>query len=203
MNVRTHLRAHTSILKRVLVHAGGFNLGLVRSRQLILRTVPPAPLPLVLRPPTLADVSPLYRTTQSHPRRALSSEFASTPSIDLAQMDPIGSVHPSLESVLHRPLSSLPNVDPANVAEDRILAPIVVGHIENNHPKSMFFVLIVVLSIERGIPEVLNERDCVLISTGPVGVAMFDLQVVHADLPENEAVRTLAAKGRSRAIRWA
>src|SRR6266542_3788567 len=26
---RTHLRGHTNILKRVLIHAGGFNLGLV------------------------------------------------------------------------------------------------------------------------------------------------------------------------------
>ena len=26
---RTHLRGHTNILKRLLVHAGGFNLGLV------------------------------------------------------------------------------------------------------------------------------------------------------------------------------
>ena len=31
---RTHLRGHTNILKRVLIHAGGFNLGLVM-RQLI------------------------------------------------------------------------------------------------------------------------------------------------------------------------
>lgn len=26
---RTHLRGHTNILKRLLIHAGGFNLGLV------------------------------------------------------------------------------------------------------------------------------------------------------------------------------
>ena len=31
---RTHLRGHTNILKRLLIHAGGFNLGLVM-RQLI------------------------------------------------------------------------------------------------------------------------------------------------------------------------
>ena len=31
---RTHLRGHTNILKRVLIHAGGFNLGLVM-RQLM------------------------------------------------------------------------------------------------------------------------------------------------------------------------
>src|SRR6202795_3296817 len=31
---RTHLRGHTNILKRVLIHAGGFNLGLLM-RQLI------------------------------------------------------------------------------------------------------------------------------------------------------------------------
>ena len=31
---RTHLRGHTSILKRLLIHAGGFNLGLIM-RQLI------------------------------------------------------------------------------------------------------------------------------------------------------------------------
>jgi hypothetical protein len=26
---RTHLRGHTNILKRLLIHAGGFNLGLI------------------------------------------------------------------------------------------------------------------------------------------------------------------------------
>ena len=31
---RTHLRGHTNILKRLLIHAGGFNLGLIM-RQLI------------------------------------------------------------------------------------------------------------------------------------------------------------------------
>src|SRR6202163_3805312 len=31
---RTHLRGHTNILKRLLIHAGGFNLGLVM-RQVI------------------------------------------------------------------------------------------------------------------------------------------------------------------------
>ena len=31
---RTHLRGHTNVLKRLLIHAGGFNLGLVM-RQLI------------------------------------------------------------------------------------------------------------------------------------------------------------------------
>ena len=31
---RTHLRGHTNILKRVLIHAGGLNLGLIR-RQVI------------------------------------------------------------------------------------------------------------------------------------------------------------------------
>jgi transposase len=31
---RTHLRSHTNILKRLLIHAGAFNLGLIR-RQLI------------------------------------------------------------------------------------------------------------------------------------------------------------------------
>jgi len=36
---RTHLRGHTNILKRVLIHAGGFNLGLVM-RQLIGRGTP-------------------------------------------------------------------------------------------------------------------------------------------------------------------
>ena len=29
---RTHLRGHTNILKRLLIHAGGFNLGLVMHR---------------------------------------------------------------------------------------------------------------------------------------------------------------------------
>jgi hypothetical protein len=32
---RTHLRGHTNILKRLLVHAGGFNLGLVMRRRLV------------------------------------------------------------------------------------------------------------------------------------------------------------------------
>jgi transposase len=36
---RTHLRGHTNILKRVLIHAGGYNLGLVM-RQLIGRGTP-------------------------------------------------------------------------------------------------------------------------------------------------------------------
>jgi transposase len=31
---RTHLRGHTNILKRVLIHAGGFNLGLVMRHQI-------------------------------------------------------------------------------------------------------------------------------------------------------------------------
>ena len=29
---RTHLRGHTNMLKRILIHAGGFNLGLVMRR---------------------------------------------------------------------------------------------------------------------------------------------------------------------------
>ena len=36
---RTHLRGHTNILKRLLIHAGGFNLGLVM-RHLIGRGTP-------------------------------------------------------------------------------------------------------------------------------------------------------------------
>jgi transposase len=35
---RTHLRGHTNILKRVLIHAGGFNLGLVMRHQIGLGT---------------------------------------------------------------------------------------------------------------------------------------------------------------------
>ena len=35
---RTHLRGHTNILKRVLIHAGGFNLGLVMRRLIGLGT---------------------------------------------------------------------------------------------------------------------------------------------------------------------
>ena len=36
---RTHLRGHTNILKRLLIHAGGFNLGLVM-RHLLGRGTP-------------------------------------------------------------------------------------------------------------------------------------------------------------------
>ena len=35
---RTHLRGHTNILKRVLIHAGGFNLGLVMHQLIGLGT---------------------------------------------------------------------------------------------------------------------------------------------------------------------
>ena len=35
---RTHLRGHTNILKRLLIHAGGFNLGLVMRQMIGLGT---------------------------------------------------------------------------------------------------------------------------------------------------------------------
>jgi transposase len=35
---RTHLRGHTNILKRVLIHAGGFNLGLLMRQSMGLGT---------------------------------------------------------------------------------------------------------------------------------------------------------------------
>ena len=46
---RTHLRGHTNILKRLLIHAGGFNLGLVM-RHLIGIGTPRAGCRIARRP---------------------------------------------------------------------------------------------------------------------------------------------------------
>jgi hypothetical protein len=48
---RTHLRGHTNILKRLLIHAGGFNLGLVMHRLIGSGT----PRGLQVRPATVID----------------------------------------------------------------------------------------------------------------------------------------------------
>jgi transposase len=58
---RTHLRGHTNILKRLLIHAGGFNLGLVMRHPIGIGT----PRGLQDRPATvMAALLALLRATR-------------------------------------------------------------------------------------------------------------------------------------------
>src|ERR1700719_5409835 len=61
---RTHLRGHSNILKRLLIHAGGFNLGLVM-RHVIGRGTPRGQIMSTDNPETAASVTIIvvgYRT---------------------------------------------------------------------------------------------------------------------------------------------
>jgi hypothetical protein len=78
---RTHLRGHTNILKRLLIHAGGFNLGLVMHRLIGSGT----PRGLQGRPATVIDpllvflsapqswLAAIFRIAPTHSRCALVS----------------------------------------------------------------------------------------------------------------------------------
>src|ERR1700675_5196954 len=69
---RTHLRGHTNILKRLLIHAGGFNLGLVM-RHLIGRGTPRG---LQDRPATVIAALLVFLGA---PQRWLAATFAMAP----------------------------------------------------------------------------------------------------------------------------